>query len=400
MGNVRLAEGVYWVGAIDWNIRNFHGYSTRLGTTYNAYLVVDEKIALIDTVKAPFYSEMVSRVTELVPLQDIDYVVSNHVEMDHSGSLPMVMSEAKKAKLITLEKFGDSGLKKTFHTDWPLMPVKEGSEVELGKRRLRFIPTPMLHWPDSMCTYLVEDNILFSMDAFGQHMASSVRFDDEVGLDVVMPEAAKYYTNILMPFGDLILKAADKLSRLDIGMIAPSHGVIWRSHHEAILQAYAAWGRGDSRNKALVVYDTMWGSTEKMALALAQGIANEGPEVRVYNLTRSDQSDIMKEVLDARAVLVGSPTLNNGLFPSVAAFLTYLKGLKPKGKLGAAFGSHGWAGGAVKLAQQELGQAGIEVMDSGLAFKFVPTEEELSQCIDFGRTIGNRITGARTELPA
>jgi flavorubredoxin len=391
VSKVQLADGVYWVGAIDWNIRNFHGYSTHLGTTYNAYLVIDEKIALIDTVKAPFYDEMAARIKELVALADIDYVVSNHVEMDHSGSLPMVMREAKKAKLITMEKFGESGLGKTFHTDWPLVPVKEGSQLELGKKKLAFIPTPMLHWPDSMCTYLAKEKILFSMDAFGQHLATSLRFDDEVGLDVIMPEAAKYYANILMPFGDLIVRALDKLGGLEIGMIAPSHGVIWRSHPDTIIGAYGTWGRGDSKKKGLVVYDTMWGSTEKMAQALAEGIASEGVEVKLYNLTKSDKSDIIKEVLDAKAILVGSPTLNNGLFPSVAAFLCYLKGLKPKGKLGAAFGSHGWAGGAVKVIQQELGQAGIEVLDSDLAFKFVPDKDEIKKCIDFGKTIAQRI---------
>jgi flavorubredoxin len=391
MNKAQLAEGIYWVGAIDWNIRNFHGYSTPLGTTYNAYLVIDEKIALIDTVKAPFYEEMVARIKKLVSLEDIDYVVSNHVEMDHSGSLPRVMKEAKKAKLITLEKFGEAGLKKTFHSDWPLVPVKEGSELELGKRRLAFIPTPMLHWPDSMCSYLVEDKILFSMDAFGQHLATSLRFDDEVGLEVIMPEAAKYYANILMPFGDLIVRALDKLGGLEIGMIAPSHGIIWRSHHETIIGAYGTWGKGESRNKALVIYDTMWGSTEKMALALAEGIADENLEVKVYNLTGSDRSDILKEVLDARAILVGSPTLNNGMFPTVAEFLCYLKGLKPKGKIGAAFGSYGWAGGAVKAIQQELGQAGIEIIDSDLNFRFVPDEVENEKCIDFGKTIAKRI---------
>lgn len=391
MSNVQLADGVYWVGAIDWNIRNFHGYSTHLGTTYNAYLIIDNKIALIDTVKAPFYEEMLSRVKRIVAPEDIDYVVSNHVEMDHSGSLPMMMKEAKKAKLITMEKFGESGLGNTFHTDWPLVPVKEGSELELGKRKLAFIPTTMLHWPDSMCSYLVEDKILFSMDAFGQHLATSRRFDDEVGLEVIMPEAAKYYANILMPFGYLIVKATDKLGGLDIGMIAPSHGIIWRSHLETIISAYGAWGKGQAQSKAIVVYDTMWGSTEKMALALAEGIAGEDVAVKLYNLTKSDKSDIIKEVLDAKAILVGSPTLNNGLFPTVAGFLCYLKGLKPKGKLGMAFGSHGWAGGAVKAIEQELGQAGVEVIDSGLTVKFVPDKGEIQKCIDFGKTIAKRI---------
>jgi len=391
MSKVELAEGVYWVGAIDWNIRNFHGYSTHVGTTYNAYLVVDEKVALIDTVKAPFYRELKARVEQLVPFADIDYVVSNHVEMDHSGSLPMVMQEAKNARLITLEKFGENGLSKTFHSEWPSIAVKEGSELKLGKRTLTFIPTPMLHWPDSMCTYLAEDRILFSMDAFGQHLATSKRFDDEVGLDIIMPQAAKYYANILMPFGDLIVKAVEKLGSIDIDMIAPSHGMIWRSHLSDILKAYTSWGQGDTVKKALVIYDTMWGSTEKLALALAEGIAGEGIEVKVYNLTHSDHSDIIREVLDARAVLVGSPTLNNGVFPTVAQFLCYLRGLKPRGKIGAAFGSHGWAGGAVKAVQQELEAMGIDLMDSGLSFKFVPDADELQKCADFGKMVAQAI---------
>jgi len=390
LNKVTLAEGVYWVGVIDWNIRNFHDYSTRVGTTYNAYLVVDEKIALIDTVKAPFYNEMLARVKQIVEPEKIDYVISNHVEMDHSGSLPMAMKDARNARLFTQAKFGEGGLRKTFHADWPFETVKEGSELSLGKRKIVFIPTPMLHWPDSMCSYLVEDKILFSMDAFGQHIAHSSRFDDEIGLDIIMPEATKYYANILMPFGDLIVKAVDKLGGLDIGMIAPSHGVIWRSHIKDIVNAYASWGRGDMKSKALVIYDTMWGSTEKMAHALADGVMSENVETRLYNLTKSDKSDIIKEVLDTRLLLVGSPTLNNGLFPSVADFLCYLKGLRPKGKIGAAFGSHGWAGGAVKAIEQELGQAGVELVESGLDFKFVPEPEEIRKCVDFGRTIAKK----------
>ena len=391
MNQVQLAEGVYWVGAIDWNIRNFHGYSTHLGTTYNAYLIVDEKVALIDTVKAPFLGQLLSRVSDIVPFKNIDYVISNHVEMDHSGSLPTVMQEAKKAKLITLEKFGEDGLKKCFHCDWPTIPVKEGSELDLGKRKLTFIPTPMLHWPDSMCTYSVDDKILFSMDAFGQHLATSRRFDDEVGMGVLMPQASKYYANILMPFGDLIVKAVDKLSSVDIHMIAPSHGVIWRSHISDIVGAYASWGRGDSVPKVLVIYDTMWGSTEKMASAIAEGISGGDVEVKIYSLSTSDKSDIVKEVLDARAIIIGSPTLNNGMFPSVAEFLCYLKGLKPKGKIGAAFGSHGWAGGAVKAVQQGLEQTGIDVVESDLTVKFVPDPEELDKCTRFGTLIAEKV---------
>ena len=391
MGKVMLADGIYWVGAIDWNIRNFHGYSTHKGTTYNAYLIVDEKVTLIDTVKAPFYGEMVSRIEEIVPLDKIDYIIANHAEMDHSGSLPMILRDAPNANLVTLQKFGEANLRKNLHLDCDITPIKEGDELPLGKRTLTFVPTPMLHWPDSMVTYLPGDNILFSNDAFGQHIASSQRFDDELGLDTIMPEAEKYYANILMLFGDLITRTVDKLSGIEIDMIAPSHGIIWRSHLEAIISAYAAWGRGDTSNKAVVIYDTMWGSTEKMARAIAEGLASEGVEVKLYSLTSTDRSDVIKEVLDARALLVGSPTLNNGMFPSVAGFLCYLKGLKPKNKIGTTFGSYGWAGGAAQLARAELEQAGVEIIDSNLNFKFVPDKEELDECVEFGKAIAGRI---------
>ena len=391
MTKVQLARGVYWVGAIDWNVRNFHGYSTHRGTTYNAYLIVDEKVALIDTVKAPFYDEMAARVREIVSFDKIDYVISNHVEMDHSGSLPMALRDAKNAKLVTLEKFGENGLAKTFHQSWPTIAVKEGSTIDLGKRKLAFIPTPMLHWPDSMCTYLVEDKLLFSMDAFGQHIATSQRFDDEVDMSVVMQEVSKYYANILMPFGDLIVKAVNKLGGVKIDMIAPSHGIIWRSHIKDVVGAYARWGKGETAARALIIYDTMWGSTGKMALAIARGMIGEGVDVKLFNLTASDKSDVIKEVLDAKALIIGSPTLNNGMFPSVAEFLCYLKGLKPRNKIGAAFGSHGWGGGAVKAVQQEMEQTGIELIDSKLAFKFVPDEAEIQKCIDFGREIAAKI---------
>ena len=391
MTKVQLVPGVYWVGATDWNVRNFHGYSTHRGTTYNAYLVVDEKIALIDTVKSPFYDEMAARVREIVPFDKIDYVISNHVEMDHSGSLPMALRDAKNARLVTLEKFGENGLAKTFHQSWNPIVVKEGSTLDLGKRKLAFIPTPMLHWPDSMCTYLVEDKLLFSMDAFGQHIATSQRFDDEADMTEVMQEAMKYYANILMPFGDLIVKAANKLGGIKIDMIAPSHGVIWRSHIKDIVESYVKWGKGETSARALVIYDTMWGSTQKMALAIARGMIGEGVDVKIFNLTASDKSDIIKEVLDAKALIIGSPTLNNGMFPSVAEFLCYLKGLKPKNKIGAAFGSHGWGGGGVKAVQQEMEQTGIELIDSKLAFKFVPDEGEIQKCVDFGREMAAKI---------
>ena len=391
MRKTQLTEGVYWVGAVDWDIRNFHGYTTNRGTTYNAFLIVDEKIAVIDTVKHHFFPEMLRRIKEIVNPEDIDYVISNHVEMDHSGSLPMMLQAAPKAELITTEKRGEAGLKKHFHIDRKIIPVKEGSTLDLGKRQLAFVPTPMLHWPDSMVTYSPQDEVLFSSDAFGQHLATSERFDDEVDPAVIMQEASKYYANILLLFGHLIPPAVDKLSGLSIKMIAPDHGVIWRSDPGKIISAYTDWAAGKTIDKALVIYDTMWHSTAKMASAIVDGLLEENIEVKSYNLTSTDKSDIMTDVLDAKALVIGSPTLNNGMFPSVAEFLCYLKGLKPKNKIGATFGSFGWGGGATKAVRQEMEDMGIEMIADDLTFKWIPEESELAQCVEFGQNIAKKM---------
>ncbi|MBT4512530.1 MAG: FprA family A-type flavoprotein [Chloroflexi bacterium] len=391
MRRTQLAEGVYWVGAIDWDIRNFHGYTTNRGTTYNAFLIVDEKIALIDTVKHQFFPEMLRRIKEIINPEDIDYIVSNHVEMDHSGSLPMMLQAAPKAELITTEKRGEAGLKKHFNIDRKMIPVKEGSTLDLGKRQLAFVPIPMLHWPDSMVTYCPQDEILFSSDAFGQHLATSERFDDEVDPAVIMQEASKYYANILMLFGHLIPPAVSKLGGLSIKTIAPDHGIIWRSDPGKIISAYTDWAAGKTIDKALVVYDSMWHSTAKMASAIVDGLLEEGIEVKSYNLTSTDKSDIMTDVLDAKALIIGSPTLNNGMFPSVAEFLCYLKGLKPKNKIGATFGSYGWGGGATKAVRQEMDEMGIEMIADDLTFKWVPEEAELAQCVEFGGNIAKKM---------
>ena len=392
MSKVQLTDGVYWVGAIDWNIRNFHGYSTNRGTTYNAFLIVDEKIALIDTVKHHFFPEMLRRIKEIVDPKDIDYIISNHVEMDHTGCLPMMLREAPNAQIITTEKRGEEGLKKHFDIDREMIPVKEGSTLDLGERQLAFVPIPMLHWPDSMVTYSPQDEILFSSDAFGQHLATAERFDDEVDSAVIMQEASKYYANILMLFGHLIPGAVKKLEPLSIKMIAPDHGVIWRGDPGKIISAYVDWSAGKTIDKALVIYDTMWHSTEKMAAAIVDGLIEGGvKEVKSFSLTATDKSDVMTDVLDAKALIIGSPTLNNGMFPSISAFMCYLKGLKPKNKIGAAFGSFGWGGGATKAIVPEMEQAGIEMVEDQLSFKWIPEESELAQCVEFGRKIADKM---------
>lgn len=390
MAEVTLSEGVYWVGAVDWNIRNFHGYTTPHGATYNAYLIVDEKITLIDTVKYPFYEEMLERIKEIVSPKEISYLVSNHVEMDHSSSLPLIFKETPNAQVLATER-GISGLRKHFKVDLPFVPVKEGDELSIGKRTLKFIETPMLHWPDSMMTYLVDEGILFSMDGFGQHLATSKRFDDEVGLEIIMPEAAKYYANIVMPFAAQVLRTIDKAKTLKINMLATSHGVIWRQNIGNIIEAYLKWASGEAEEKILVIYDTMWGSTEMMAEALVKGITNEGVEVKLFKLTGSDTTEIIKEVLTAKAILVGSPTLNNGMFPTVAGFLEYMRGLRPKGKIGAAFGSYGWGKGAVRGIEEVLQKTKIELLDANLEFQFVPDKEELQKCVEFGSSVAKQV---------
>ncbi|MCL7411536.1 MAG: FprA family A-type flavoprotein [Methanosarcinaceae archaeon] len=391
MGNeyspVELAKGVYWVGVVDWNIRDFHGYVTPKGTTYNAYLIVDEKIALVDTVKSHFAGELIKNIQKIIDPTRIDYVISNHVEMDHSGSLPVIMRLIPDAKLIATKR-GKDGLCHHFNgmgcNEWNFEVVETGSELSLGKKTLMFIEATMLHWPDSMHTYIKEDKILLSNDAFGQHIASSHRFNDEVG--DVMDAAAEYYANILMPFGSQILNYVDKVGKLgiEIDMIAPCHGVIWRKDPAQIIAAYGRWANAETVPKVLIIYDTMWKSTERMGKAMLDGVRAAGVEVKLLNLKKNDWSAIIKEVLDAPVIAVGSPTLNNGMYPSVAGFLTYLKGLRPKGKKSVAFGSFGWGGGAVKAVENELIAGGFEIMEPGLQIKFRPNKDDFKACYEMG----------------
>ncbi|NJD77453.1 MAG: FprA family A-type flavoprotein [Candidatus Methanoperedens sp.] len=396
---IELADGIYWVGVVDWNLRDFHGYTTPRGGTYNAYLIVDEKIALVDTVKHGFAGEMLDRIKEIVDPSKIDYVVSNHVEMDHSGSLPEIMKIASHAGIICTEK-GKEGLSKYYRTDWNFRTVKTGDELKLGKKTLFFIAAPMLHWPDSMFTYIKEDKILLSNDGFGQHLATSFRFDEEMcsllgyECDTVMDEAAKYYANILMPFAGVILKKIEEIQKLgiDIRMIAPSHGMIWKNPGK-IIDAYLNWAKGVSKKKVLVIYDTMWNSTEIMANEILRGVSDSGVEVSLFHLRRNEWSEIVKEVLESRAIIIGSPTLNNGMFPTVDGFLTYLTGLRPKNKLWATFGSYGWAGGAVRGMNEKLKSAGYEPVES-LEVIFRPDESDLVRCSALGRKIAMMVKSA------
>jgi anaerobic nitric oxide reductase flavorubredoxin len=394
MVNVSLKDGVNWVGVVDWNIRDFHGYITSRGSTYNAYLISDEKTALVDTVKAAFCQELIDHISEITTLEKIDYIIVNHVEMDHSSSLPTIVKLAKNAKILASVR-GKEELIKHFGTEFEhVETVKSGDTLKLGKKTLSFLEAPMLHWPDSMFTYIVEDKILLPNDAFGQHLASSGRFDDEVDQQVLMEEAVTYYSNILTPFAPLIIKKIQEVvaMKLPIDIIAPSHGIIWRRDPMKIVNAYMDWCTGKTaKQKAIIVFDTMWGSTDKMARAIGEGIASEGVEVKLLKLRATDNTSIVTEITDAKAVLVGSPTLNNGMFPSLGSFLTYIGGLKPKGKLWSFFGSYGWGGGAVRGMVKMAKDAGFEVMEPGFELKWVPTSEELKKCFEFGQQIAQKI---------
>lgn len=393
---VELAPRVYWVGAIDWIMRDFHGYLTEDGSTYNAYLILDDHITLIDTVKAKFVPEMLARVSEIVDPEKISYIVSNHVEMDHSGGLPEVVAKVKPEKIFCSPR-GRAGLSRHYKEDWPLVEVKTGSEVSVGSYTLSFLETPMLHWPDSMMTYLKEEQLLFSSDAFGAHLASGERFDDHLSHHPsdYLHQVKKYYANILMPFGGLITQLFDKIAQLglEFKIIAPDHGLIYRKNPGRVLEAYRKWARMEPEQKALVIYDTMWHSTERLAEAFTQGLVDAGVEAQMHHLRRTHYSDIVTEVLDAGLLLSGSPTLNNGIFPTMAEFLTYLKGLAPKNKAAAAFGSFGWSGQAVGLINQEIQAMKLKLAHEGFRVTYIPDPEELAAA----RALGEKL--AKENLP-
>ncbi len=388
MKPIEIADGIYWVGSVDWNIRDFHGYSTYQGTTYNAYLILDEKITLIDAVKKEFSDELISSISQIIDPKKIAYVISNHTEMDHSGGLARVMHRIGEGKPLFCSKMGHKNLARHFDQKWNYRPVENGEELSLGKRTLTFMETRMLHWPDSMFSYLKEDKILFSSDAFGQHYAGLERFDDQIG-DAIMPHAKKYFANILLLYAPLILKLVDTVTEMGLAldMVCPDHGIMWRKDPAKIINAYVEWSHQKPKRKALVVYDTMWQSTEKMANAIVDGLAQQGVDARLMHLRKWHRSDIMTEVLDAGAILVGSPTLNNGLFPTVSDFLTYMKGLKPQNKIAAAFGSYGWSGESVKLINSQLEDMKFEIIDPGVRIQYVPEAKGLAACYDLGGKI-------------
>jgi flavorubredoxin len=385
---VKVSEHVYWVGAIDWTIRDFHGYTTPHGSTYNAYLVMADEITLIDTVKKPFMDEMLSRIKSVVDPSKIKYIISNHSEMDHSGCLPEVMDLIKPKKVFA-SAIGTKTLKELFHDQREIIPVKDGEILSLGNMELTFMETRMIHWPDSMFTYLAKDQFLFSQDAFGMHLATLERFADELPAAILEYEAATYYANIVLPYSPIVLKALDKVaaSGLKIKIIAPDHGPIWRKDLGRIIELYKQWASQKPTAKAVVVYATMWHSTEKMARAISEALAQAGIKVKLLSMNETHRSEVVYEVLSAGALIVGSPTLNNNILPQMADVMTYLKGLKPANLIGAAFGSYGWSGESVKDLEGLLKEMKVEIVAEAVSVKNVPDSGILEKCSELGKTI-------------
>ncbi len=374
---IKLKDNIYWVGGIDWDLRNFHGYLTQRGSTYNAYLIIDEKITLIDTVKSYLTEEMFARISVLVDPSKIDYIVSNHVEMDHSGALPAVITAAPSAKIFTSPN-GLKGLKAHYKKDWNFTVVKSGDSLKLGKNSLNFVLTPMVHWPDNMVSYLPEENILFSNDAFGQHIATAERFDYEYPFEIILEEAKKYYANIVLPYSQQVQNAIKTLGGLKLDIIAPSHGIIWKNKISEILKEYSEWSGNKTKKRALIIYDTMWNSTKKIAYIIADAFETAGIQANFFNLQQNHISDIMTEVLNAEYICVGSPTLNSNILPTVAGFLAYLSGLAPKNRKALAFGSFGWGGQSIGILENSLKSCGFEMLES-VKFQYVPSNTDLTE---------------------
>lgn len=377
MSAYEIKKGIYWVGAIDWNLRNFHGYSTNSGSTYNAYLIKDDKNVLIDTVKESFSDSMLDNIRKIINPKDIDIIISNHVEPDHSGSIRKICKYATNAKVYASFPSGAKGL--TMHYgELPLIPIKNGDTLSIGKKTLQFVHTPMVHWPDNMVTYLPEDQILFSNDAFGQHYASNERMDYEIDINKVFYEARKYYANIVMPYSLQVKKALDIVHNLDIDIIAPSHGIIWQKHIPKILEFYNKSVNLIKSEKIVIIYDTMWGNTEKIANTIAEAFSDKGISVKLMNLEINHISDIITEVMNAKYIAIGSSTINNNMLPKVAEFMCYLKGLYPKNLRYIAFGSYGWSGQSTSLIEEELKSLNYTPMLSKIHIQYVPTEQQLN----------------------
>ena len=392
---IKVKNNIDWVGKIDWELRRFHGdeYSTHRGSTYNSYLIREEKTVLIDTVWDPFADEFVENLKKEIDLSQIDYIVANHAEIDHSGALPRLMEEIPDTPIYCTAN-GVKSLKGHYHRDWDFHPVKTGDKLDLGGKELIFIEAPMLHWPDSMFCYLTGDNVLFSNDAFGQHYASEKMFNDLVDREELYTECMKYYANILTPFSPLVKKKIEEFVSLDLplDMICTSHGVIWRNDPIQIVNRYMEWSQAYQEDRITILYDTMWGGTRTMAEHIAKGIGmeDENTEVRLYKTSGSDKNDVITEVFRSKGIVMGSPTINRGILTSLAGILEEIRGLGFKKKKAAVFGTYGWSGESTGMLKQNLQKAGFDVIDDGLKALWNPDDEARSACVEYGKLIADK----------
>jgi len=389
-----LAKGVYWVGVVDWALRHFHGYelTTHRGSTYNAYLITDEKTVLVDTVWGPFQEQLIKNISDIVDPAKIDIVVANHAEVDHSGALPVVMRRTPDATVIVSRR-GQESVEGHFHQPWHFQAVQTGDRVSIGKRELVFVEAPMLHWPDSMFTYLTGDSILMPNDAFGQHYANAFRFNDEVNQQELFEEALKYYANILTPFSSMVSRKIEEVLALNlpVSMIAPSHGIIWRKEPLQIVEKYREWAAQVPEKTAVILYDSMWDGTRRMAEVIGDGLAAESIPYKAFYMPTADRNDVITEVFKAKAVVVGSPTFNQGVLPTIAPILEDLKGLKFQNKIGAAFGCYGWSGESVGIIEEHLSRSKIPVVAEGVRAKWQPKADDLARCRELGGVVGRAV---------
>ena len=388
----QIAENIHWVGIVDWGLRHFHGHelSTHRGSTYNAYLIVDEQTALVDTVWGPFAEEFIENLRSIIDPAAIRYVIANHSEPDHSGSLPELMRLCPNATVV-VSKQGAVSVPGHYHEQWDFKIVGTGDTLDLGKRKLVFVEAPMLHWPDSMFTYVAGDGILMPNDAFGQHYATAYRFNDQVDQDELFAEAHKYYANILTPYSERVIRKIDELLGMNVpvNMIAPSHGVLWRDRPLQIVEAYRTWAQQKPQRRAVVLYDTMWNATRRMAEAIGDGIRDRDVDFKLFHMAATDRNDMLDAIFDAGAVVIGSPTLNNGVLPTIGPILEDLRGLRFKNKVGAAFGSYGWSGESIKRIEEHFALCDIEIGAPPVKAKWQPTGEDLDACRQLGRQIAD-----------
>ncbi|KAF5047322.1 Anaerobic nitric oxide reductase flavorubredoxin [bioreactor metagenome] len=388
----KITDTVDWVGKIDWELNRFHGdeYSTHKGSSYNSYLIRDEKTVLIDTVWEPYAKEFVNNLKKEIELDKIDYIIMNHSEVDHAGALLELMKEIPNTP-VYCTKNGAKIIKGLHHKDFNFVEVKTGDTLDIGKNKLVFVEARMLHWPDSMMTYMSGENILFSNDAFGQHYASELMYNNLVDQDELYDEAIKYYANILTPFSKFVTAKINEVlnMKIPVNMICPSHGIIWRDNPLQIAEKYLEWADSYQENQVTIIYDTMWNATRRMAEAIAEGIRAKDPSVNVklYNCAKRDKNDIVTEIFKSKMILVGSSTINNGILSATAGILEMIKGLKFTGKKAAAFGSYGWSGESVKIIYDELKEAKFEVVSEGIKELWNPDSDSLERCREFGKNL-------------